>query len=158
MKKRNKIILIILSCSLIASIVLYITESQYGLFSRIYWGDRITVTIEGTYDGESDQPDSAQVECTGDEGRQEVHHNDSNKYSVRANEYGEYIFTFPVKHQIVQLKLVHTNWWSIDHYQLQYEVDTTSGIMSYTLTCNKADTESGTVYLNENKYSIYFMD
>ncbi len=69
-----------------------------------------------------------------------------------------YTFTFPINRQVVQLKLVHTNWWSIDHYQFRYKVDTTTGSMTYTLTYNNKDTESDTVKLTGNSYSIYYMN
>lgn len=158
MKKPIKISLIVLCCLLVVAVILYFAEKQNGLLSRIYFGDRITVTIEGTVDGESAQPDSTQVECVDDNGRQEVHHSGSDKYSVRANEYGMYTFTFPINRQVVQLKLVHTNWWNIDHYQFRYKVDTTTGSMTYTLTYNNKDTESDTVKLTGNSYSIYYMN
>ena len=90
MKKPIKISLIVLCCLLVVAVILYYAEKQNGLLSRIYFGDRITVTIEGIVDGESAQPDSTQVECVDDNGRQEVHHSGSDKYSGRTIEAGSH--------------------------------------------------------------------
>ena len=105
MKKRN-IFIIIISVVVISAILLYALESTEHLLSKIYWGNRITVTIDVASNGKTVQPDHKQATCTAEDGQEEVvHYSSPNKYSVRANEYGMYTFTFPIEKYTVNLKM-----------------------------------------------------
>ncbi len=156
--KKSNIIFIIISVVVILAILLYALESTEHLLSRFYWGDRITVTIDCTANGVTVLPDHEQVKCTAEDDQQEVvRYSTPNKYSVRANEYGMYTFTFPIEKYTVNLKLVHTNWWEINSCRLSLEIDEQSQAVSYTLTDNKGEEVSGTDKLSGSTISLYHM-
>lgn len=155
-RDRNYKIIGIVSVVLAIGLMFFIAKPY---FPYIFPGDRITLCVNGSIDGEDVVVDSKNIKCKFDKTAQEIHFSESEpgKFSTKGNEYGEYIFKIPINEKRINIKLFHTNWWQIDNCKLQFNIDSQNGNMTYAFVDSFGNLESGISYSSGNNYSIYFM-
>lgn len=134
-----------------ALIIVCVSPSLPHFFSLFYPGNRITLQLDGSVDGEPIAPDYAHITCSYEGYRQEVSCGDG-EISVKGDEYGKYSFTVPTDAGTVKLDYIHTNWWQIDTCILRFDIDSKDHRMIYVLNDRFGSTEA-----ENNTYYLYEM-
>lgn len=155
-RDRNYKIIGIVSVVLAVALIFFIAKPY---FPYLFAGDRITLCVNGSIDGEEVVIDSKKVICDYDEAEQEIHFSESEpgKFSTKGNEYGGYTFTIPADDKRINVKLLHTNWWQIDNCKLQFDIDSKNGNMTYAFISTSGNIELGKSDLSGNNYTLYFI-
>lgn len=153
--RRFKIIGIVSVVLVIALIVLIVKP----YLPYLYPGDRITLCVDSSIDGESVDLDSKAVTCEFENDLQEVHFSNSEprKFSIKGSEYGKYAFTIPAKDYTIRIELLHTNWWQIDNCKLHFDIDSQNNNINYVFIDTSGNIESGTSDLIGKTYTVSFM-
>lgn len=124
----------------------------YPLVQRyVYFGDRLSVNINSSVDGQQYIVNSNDVKCIFEEDNVAVNGKD-NHFSTKGNEYGLYKFEFNIKNNIVNVRLMKTNWWEINTADLKLDINTKTNTLKYII-----GNEKGSINLKNNKYSLYYM-
>lgn len=157
-KSRDRRYMIIGIASVVLALALIFLIAKPYL-PYLYTGDRITLFVDGSVDGEEIIINSENVACNYDRSSQEVHfsESESEKFSVKGDEYGKYTFTIPTESYKIKIELVHTNWWQIDNCKLHFDIDSQSNTLTYAFTDTSGNTDLGTSLAEGGAYTLYFM-
>lgn len=149
MKKHIKgIIIAVLLFALLAGIFVV----GYPLAQRyVYFGDRLSVNINPSVDGQQYNVKLCDVKCVFEEDNIAVN-GENNHFSTKGDKYGMYKFEFNIKNSIVNVRLVKTNWWDINTADLKLDINTKTNTLKYII-----GNEKGTINSKNNKYSLYHM-
>lgn len=135
MSKRKKVFTTITIVFLIFSILFCIFLYENDLFSYMYYrhynGDRITINLSVTIDGEFITSDNVKAYMASDEDSKQNGNNISVKdkddyvtFSIRANEYGDYHINVNICDYSFMLNAYQWNWWDVQNINLYIGIDT----------------------------------
>ena len=152
MKKHKKAFIIIACVSVV--LVVLIAFFGYPVFERyIYTGDRITLNVTASIDGKAYNIKENEIACSFEKNKEQVHCN-GQSFSVRANEYGIYMFKIHTKEADVNVSLAHTNWFEINIASLSFNMDTKSKKLTYIIEGERGSLKPES---NSKSYNLYHM-
>lgn len=139
-KKIKNLITVIVLAAVALTIVIVVLMTPF--FRRIgyqlfYFGDRITAKFSVTIDDKTYDFNDYDVTCFFHENykKQELTTHDNETYSLKGNEYGSYIFTIKCDSENVKINISHLNWWEIDNYSFDIDINTKTETMNMEV-CN----------------------
>ncbi|MDE6110433.1 MAG: hypothetical protein K2F65_00820, partial [Eubacterium sp.] len=113
-------------------LILCVLICAFGLFDdmhyRFYKGDRITINITATIDGEFIESDNIKSYVTSDGNSEKTvlikDNDDSVMLSVKAGEYGEYLVNTEICNYHFVFRAMQWNWWDVQNINLSVDIDT----------------------------------
>ena len=119
------------------------------------------MAIDLNIDGVKYDIDDISVECVHDDASQKVTL-DNDSFSIKADDYGKYIFKINCNDTIVNASFFQANWWNVQNFTLFVDVDTEENSLFYYITGTHIQddlskgsySEKNVVYSQNNTYSI----
>lgn len=159
--RKNLIFISVLLPCLLALIIFFKPFIQQIYYRYLYIGNRIDVAIDLNIDGVKYDIDDISVECVHDDASQKVTL-DNDSFSIKADDYGKYIFKINFNDTIVNASFFQANWWNVQNFTLFVDVDTEENSLFYYITGTHIQddlskgsySEKNVVYSQNNTYSI----